>query len=63
LAFLPKPPDGADDEALESTVCLSSRLAFGDFTVQVGPGGRQMMSLREDDEVENVVEASDYHRD
>jgi hypothetical protein len=39
-------------------VCLSSRLAFGDFTVQVGLVCGQVMSLREDDEVENMVEAS-----
>jgi hypothetical protein len=39
-------------------VCLSSRLAFGDFPVQIRPGCWPVMSLCQDDEVKNMVEAS-----
>jgi len=37
-------------------VCLASRLALGDAPVEVGLGGRQVVSLRKDDEVEHMVE-------
>ena len=37
---------------------LSARLSFGDSTFEVGPGGRQVMSLSKDDAIEHGIKAS-----
>ena len=56
ITLLPQAPNCSGDVALESTHRLALALALRDLPIEIGAGLFRMMSLREDDSVQDRVE-------